>query len=146
MRATIPSLIATAFLSFGCASGKGPLSFQLPTDWILQHDRAAGGLHFYRATGPARTPGLLELMQGSPEGKGEHATKGPGKEYPAEQFESEDFRGSYSVFDTSTNGLDRVVVVIGMRSGRMEWTGRFAGSPEGWANALKILKTTKRNG
>src|SRR5213594_2110841 len=60
MRLLSPTAFALTLLTVSCSpTTKGPISFQVPAGWSVQH-QSPGGHHFYTVT--ASTPGADLLM------------------------------------------------------------------------------------
>jgi hypothetical protein len=109
----------TALLALlGCSpASKGPLSFQLPTGWKVEHQTPAG-LHFYSVTAGTADEGLLMFSQWPPPSRPEEIPglvqkladgfldqakqssefKLASHEYRVEQFTGSQCQGSYAVF------------------------------------------------
>ncbi|NOS72286.1 MAG: hypothetical protein HOP33_20475 [Verrucomicrobia bacterium] len=60
-----------------------------------------------------------------------------------DRFAGENCQGSYATFE---NGTNRLLVIFMMTSDGTLWSGRFAGTSNGWDKALILLKSFKRDG
>lgn len=141
------SILWLMVLLLGCASSsKEPISFSCPTGWTVEHAKILGGLHSYTVSAVTVEDGSLEILQHWPDGRGEQATKssatssGP---WMNDRFAGENCQGSYATFE---NGTNRLLVIFMMTSDGTLWSGRFAGTSNGWDKALILLKSFKRDG
>jgi hypothetical protein len=166
MRSPIPITIAVAVLLVGCSpTGKGPLSFQSPADWKVEH-KAPGGLDFYTVTGKTPDEGLLMFSQWPPpsraedipalvqklaDGFREQAKKSSeftlaSEDYRVEQFAGEHCQGSYAAFQITSGGSNTVQAMFMMSVDGRVWNGQFTGPSDAWKQALVVLKSIKKNG
>jgi len=162
----LPVLIVFALVIVGCSpSGKGPLSFQSPTGWKVEH-QTPGGLHFYTVTAGTADGGLLMFSQWPPPSRPEEI---PGlvqkladgfldqakksseftlatQEYRVEQFTGPQCQGSYAVFQTGSGGTNVLQAMFMMSVGGRVWNGQFTGPSNAWIQAMGVLKSIKNDG
>ena len=150
MRTPFPAIIAASFMLVGCSpAGKGPLSFQSPAYWTVEHT-APGGLDFYTVTARAPGGGLLILSRWPPPSRHEdipnlvrqladgflkEAKKSSefrlgSEEYRFGQFVGQHSQGSYATFQVATSsGTNTLQVMFMMSAGGSIWNGQFRAYP-----------------
>ncbi len=166
MRSPLPIVIAALFALVGCSPvGKGPLSFQSPARWKVEH-QTPGGLHFYTVTAGTADGGLLMFSQWPPPSRPEEI---PGlvqkladgflnkakqsseftlvtQEYRVEQFTGPQCQGSYAVFQISSSGTNVLQAMFMMSVDGTVWSGQFTGPSNAWIQAIGVLKSVKKDG
>lgn len=166
MHTPLPTIIVLALVLVGCSqAGKGPLSFQSPTGWKVEH-RTPGGLHFYAVTAKTPNEGLLMFSQWPPpsrpedipalvqklaDGFRDQAKKSSeftltSEEYRVEQFAGEHSQGSFAAFQITSSGTNTVQAMFMMSVDGKIWNGQFTGPPDAWQQALTVLKSIKTDG
>jgi hypothetical protein len=161
----VRSVLLLAFVFVGCSrSADGPLSFQAPKDWKVQH-QLASGLDFYALTASSPEGGLLMFSRWPPlnkpedipvlvrklgDGFREQASKSSGvtsanAEYRVEEFAGKHCQGSSAVFKLSgSNNFMQAMFIMSVDG--ILWNGQFTGSSDAWKQALSVLKSIRRNG
>ena len=149
-------------LSARADSSTGPLLIDDPTDWTVKYDNSKGTqlytltrtqgenviLKFshWQAPGTAdQMPGFLEQMANkfldiaktNPKIKLETDT------YRKGEFLGDPFSGNYVEF-TIKGGMKQVMFMFS--DGNGIWNGQYAGSADGWMEAMETLKAIKKNG
>src|SRR5262245_3993076 len=124
MHSLLPIVLMVAFISVSCSpTSKGPLSFQSPAGWKVEH-QTPGSLDFYTVMAGTPGGGLLMFSQWPPASRPEEIPALVQKladgfldqakkaseftltthEYRVEQFTGSQCQGSYAVFQTSSGG------------------------------------------
>ncbi len=166
MRTLLSAVVVVMLMVVGCSqTSRGPLSFQSPTDWKVEH-KTPGGLDFYTVTGKTPDDGLLMFSQWPPpsrpedipalvqnlaDGFRDQAKKSSefalaSEEYRVEQFAGEHCQGSFAAFEIASNGTNTVQAMFMMSVDGRIWNGQFTGPLESWRQALTVLKSIKNNG
>lgn len=166
MRAPLPIVFAVTLMFVGCSpTSKGPLSFQSPAGWKVEH-QTPGGLHFYSMTAGTPDGGLLMFSQWPPPSRPEEIPALVQKladgfldqakksseftlathEYHVEQFTGSQCQGSYAVFQTSSGGTNVLQTMFMMSVGDRVWNGQFTGPSNAWVQAIGVLKSVKKDG
>jgi hypothetical protein len=158
--------LTLAFVLVGCSpASKGPLSFQSPPGWKVEH-QTPGSLHFYSVTASTPDGGLMMFSQWPPPSRPEEipalvrqladgflkiAKKSSefrlaSEEYRVEQFSGEHCQGSYATFQTISSGSNTLQTMFMMNVAGRIWNGQFTGPSDGWKQALTVLKSIKNDG
>lgn len=166
MRASLATIILLALMLVGCSrTDRGPLSFQSPVGWKVEH-HAPGGLHFYTVTAqtpdnsllmfspwppPSSPEDIPALVQKLADGFRDQAKKSSefalaSDEYRVEQFAGEHSQGSFAAFQVTSNGTNAVQAMFMMNVDGRLWHGQFTGPPDAWEQALTVLKSIKKDG
>ncbi len=166
MRTLLSTIVVVMLMVVGCSkTGRGPLSFQFPTDWKVEH-KTPGGRDFYTVTGKTPGKGLLMFSQWPPpsspedipglvqklaDGFRERAKKSSAfalasEDHRVEQFAGEHCQGSFAVFQLGSGGTNTVQAMFMMSVGRRVWNGQFTGPPDAWKQAITVLKSIKNDG
>lgn len=166
MRSQLLSILVFALVFVGCSpTGKGPLSFQLPSGWKVER-HAPGGLQFYTVTAGTPDAGLLMLSQWPPPSRPEEIPALVQKlaegfldqarqsskftlatqHYRVEQFTGSQCQGSYAVFQISNGGTNVLQTMFMMSVDGRVWNGQFTGPSNAWLQAIGLLKSANRNG
>jgi hypothetical protein len=166
MRTLFPTIIALGLILVACSrTARGPLTFQSPTGWKVEH-QTPGGLDFYTVTGKTPDEGLLMFSQWPPpsspedtpalvqklaDGFLEQAKKSSkftltSEDYRVEQFAGENCQGNFAVFQVGSGGRKTVQAMFMMSVAGRVWNGQFTGPPDAWKQALTVLKSIKKDG
>jgi len=164
VRSPLPIVIAVVLTLVGCSSvGKGPLGFQLPAGWKVEH-QTPGSLDFYMVT-VAPDGGLLMFSQWPPPSRPEEMPglvqkladgflkqaqqssefKLASQEYRIEQFAGPQCRGSYAVFQISNGGTNVLQTMFMMSVDGRVWNGQFTGPSNAWMQAITVLKSVRKD-
>ncbi len=166
MRPPLPTVLAFVLVFVGCSpTSKGPLSFQVPAGWTVEH-QTAGGLHFYAVTAGTADEGLLMFSQWPPPSRPEEI---PGlvqkladgfldqakqsseftlasHEYRVEPFTGARCQGSHAVFQARSGGTNVLQTMFMMSVDGRVWNGQFTGPSNAWIQAIEVLKSVKNDG
>jgi len=167
MRTLLSAIIVMGSILVGCSPvGKGPLSFQSPTDWKVDHKKS-GGLHFYTLTArspvgshlefsqwpvpgtkPEEIPTLVKEVVGIflREAKTSTEFTLASEEYCIEQFADVQCQGSYATFQMGGDNTNILQVIFMISVDSKIWNGQFTGPSNAWKQAFTVLKTAKQDG
>ena len=158
MRPPLPIVLTLALMFVGCSpTSKGPLSFQLPSGWKVEH-QTPGNLHFYGVTAGTPDGGLLMFSQWPPPSRPEEIpalvqqlADGflktlASHEYRVEQFAGSQCQGSYAVFQIGSGGTNLLQTMFMMSVDGRVWNGQFTGPSNAWIQAIGVLKSVKKDG
>ena len=166
MRTPVPTISVAILMLVGCSpTGSGPLSFQTPTDWRIEH-KTSGEHEFYTVTAKTPNGGLLMIYQWPAPSRPEEIPalvqkiadgfleqvkrssdlKLTSEEYRVEQFAGEHCRGSFAAFQVASNGTNTVQTMFVMSVDGGIWFGQFTGPSDAWKKALTVLRGIEKNG
>ncbi len=166
MRSLFPIIVTVALALVGCLpAGKGPLSFQPPVGWKVEH-KASGGLQFYTVTAGTPDRGLLMFSQWPAPSKSEEIPALVRQiadsflsqaqqtseltlrthEYRIEQFTGAHCQGSYAAFQIVAGGTNALQTMFMMNVDGRLWNGQFTGPSNAWTQAITVLRTITNNG
>ena len=164
MRSPLAIAIAVILVLAGCSPrNHDSLSFQLSPGWKLQ-DEAPGGVHFYIVAAnppgegsfmlsqwfqPTKPEEIPTVLRGIADGFVKQAKVSginvTSPKYQVENFNGAEGQGSYAVFQTSYAGKNTLQTWFMVSIDGRVWNGEFLGSSNGWAQALTILKSVRKD-
>ena len=159
-------IVLCAFLAACSPTPKRVLAFRTPSDWEVEVTKVTSDdlTGIYSVTLPS-SAGLLLLWhypKGYPEDISEMNEEFAGQflkkmkasekftvtseDYEIVEFAGDHCRCRYVIVHLMSEGMNTVQTVLYMDVDGDMWVGQFTGVPSGWANAVDVLKTVKKNG